>query len=150
VRPIAHRRSRGFTLAEVLVSIVVVGTALVVLSQGIALGVKTDAKAERQTMAAVVLDEVAARLKTGEIATDEDSEGTLDDVAPGYGYRVAMETPGDPPDFRVATITVIWGADERGEFAAGELTAERWIYEGTTEDEEGGVTKGPEVGSERR
>ena len=40
-------RRRGFTLAEVLVTIVVVGTALVVLSQGIALALKTDARADR-------------------------------------------------------------------------------------------------------
>lgn len=149
-RGCGRRRRRGFTLAEVLVTIVVVGTALVVISQGIALGLKTDARADRATMAGIVLDEVATRLQTGEIPTDEDSEGSLDDIAPGYGYRVQMETAGDPPQLRTAVITVIWGADERGAGAAGQLTAERWIYEGKAENEEGGVTKGPETGAERR
>jgi prepilin-type N-terminal cleavage/methylation domain-containing protein len=140
-------RRRGFTLAEVLVTIVVVGTALVVISQGVALALKTDARADRATMAAIVLDEVATRMQTGEIPTDEDSEGSLEDVAAGYGYQVSVETPGDPADLRHATITVRWGADERGENPAGELTAERWIYDGTAEEEEGGVTRGPESGS---
>ncbi len=144
-----RRRCRAFTLAEVLVTIVVVGTALVVISQGVALGLKTDARADRATMAAIVLDEVATRLQTGEIPVDEDSEGSLEEVAPGYGYRVVVETPGDPADFRQATITVLWGADERGENAAGELTAQRWIYDGTPEEEEGGVTRGPDTGSGR-
>jgi len=42
---------------------------------------------------------------------------------------------------------VYWGADDRGDGAAGELLAERWLYQGTEESEEGGVTRGPGEGS---
>ena len=140
------RRDRGFTLAEVLVTIVVVGTALVVLTQGIALGVRADARAERHTMAAMVLNETVARLETGEISLTENSDGEFEQIAPGYHYRVELETPGDPPDLTYASITIGWGADDRGRNPAGELFAARWFYRGES-DEEGGVTRGPQVGS---
>lgn len=139
-------RSRGFTLAEVLVSIVIVGTALTVLAQGIALGLRGDAQAERHTMATLMLDEVVARLETGEISATEGSEGELPDVADGYQYAVAIETATDPPDLVKARITVSWGADERGRDPAGSLVAERWLYRGQA-DAEGGVTRGPTIGS---
>ncbi len=141
-----RRSQRAFTLAEVIVTIVVVGTALVVLTQGIALGIRADARSERHTMATIALDEVVARLLTGEMSLTENSEGTLEEAADGYRYAVEVDRPGDPPDFVHASITVSWGADEQGRDAAGELVAERWFYEGQSA-EEGGVTRGPQVGS---
>jgi len=142
-----RRRVEGFTLAEVLVSIVIVGTALTVIAQGIALGLRGDAMAERHTMASQVLDEVVARLETGEISLTEDSEGELPDLAEGYRYEVDVEAFTDPPDLVKARITVAWGADERGRDPAGSLAAERWLYRGQAASE-GGVTRGPTIGSQ--
>lgn len=141
-------RRRGFTLVEILVTIVIVGTALTAILQALALGVRAGGSADRRTIAGVMLGEAVARIETGEIPLTEDSEGEWPEVAEGFRWKVEVETPGAPADLVHATITVTWGADDNGEAPAGSRTAVRWLYKPPAAAT-GGVTRGPNLGGGR-
>lgn len=69
--------SRGFTLMEVLVTLVVLGTGIVLLSQGITAAIRSAARAERTTRAAQVADEIFNRMEIGEIDFQTQGDGDL-------------------------------------------------------------------------
>ncbi len=142
--------NRGFTLIEVLVTVVVVGTALTVILQGAGLGVRAAGAAERKTTAALLAEDVAARLETGEVSLTEDSAGDFGGAAPGYEYAVSVQTLADPPDLVVATIEISWGMDDSGSAPAGTYALERWIYRPPASSTAGGVTRGPNLGTSDR
>jgi type II secretory pathway pseudopilin PulG len=88
---------------EILVALVVLGTGIVLLSQGLTAAVRSSAKAERTTRAALVADEVFQRMEIGELDFLADTEGTLDAFDPQTGVEPAEE--------EVYRSVYRWGAD---------------------------------------
>jgi hypothetical protein len=72
-------------------ALVVLGTGLVLLSQGLTAAIRSSAKAERTTRAALVADEVFQRMETGELDFLVDTEGSLDAFDPQTGAEPVEE-----------------------------------------------------------
>jgi prepilin-type N-terminal cleavage/methylation domain-containing protein len=118
----AGARRAGFTLMEVLVAMVVLGTGIVLLSQGLTAAIRSSAQAERTTRACGVADEILQRMETGEIDFLSETDGTLDafeaegatlDEEGEESYRQAYRwisdvTPWTVDDLYQVTLRVTW------------------------------------------
>jgi type II secretory pathway pseudopilin PulG len=76
---------------EVMVTVIVLGTGIVLLAQGLTAAIRSSAKVQRVTRAAVVADEIFQRMELGEIDFTTQSEGSLEDVGPEGGSSGAEE-----------------------------------------------------------
>ncbi len=119
------RDDRGFTLIEVLVSLVVVATALTILSQGFLAGGRASATAQRVTVAAMLADSKMAECEAGIQAVNAAASGTFEPERPDYSWELQSETS-TPQELLQVTITVTW--EERGakrSFALARLMKDR-------------------------
>jgi prepilin-type N-terminal cleavage/methylation domain-containing protein len=115
-----RNRRAGFTLMEVMVTVVVVGVAITVIAQGFAAGTRTAARVDRATTASLLAGELISKMETGEIDFFTETEGEFGDdledadaedpAAPdveGYRWRSEVED-GGLQDLYLVTITVYW------------------------------------------
>ena len=144
------RPTRAFTLMEVIVTVIVLGTGIVLLAQGLTAAIRSNARVQRVTRAAMVADEVFQRMELGEIDFMTQGEGTLADTGPEAGssgageeeesYREvfrwvsSVETWEDENLYRV-DLTVTWFEFE---FEKSEEFTRLFYKPDEEEDEEGG------------
>jgi hypothetical protein len=76
---------------EVIVAVIVLGTGIVMLSQGLTAAIRSAARVQRVTRAAVVADEIFQRMESGEIDFMTETEGDLLSVGPMMGFSGAGE-----------------------------------------------------------
>ena len=100
-------RSRGFTLVEVLLALVVTVSALAILSQGLMTGGRASSSAQNGTRAALVAERVIAGLETGEITLTSISNQSFDDE-PTFLYDIQYDLDPDQNTLDDVTVTVRW------------------------------------------
>lgn len=106
-------RRSGFTLMEVLVSLVIVVSAITVIAQGFSSGAQAAASARNESTAARLAGQKIAELETGEISLTQGTSGTFDDYA-GFRYEIASEA--DSTGIYKVTVSVYYetgGGEER-------------------------------------
>lgn len=109
----------GFTLLEVALAVLVLGTALVALTRMLALGrLGADADAKR-VVALSILREQAELAKARGFSGIESQAATTLDAHPGYTYSVSWLAMGSR--LKVVTITVNW-ASPTGAAASDSVT----------------------------
>lgn len=81
---------RGFTLLEVLISLVIVVAAVSVIAQGFSAGSQGAYFAEAETTATMLADLKMTEVETGEIALATGDQGTFPDRE-GFRYEVTVE-----------------------------------------------------------
>lgn len=106
--PFPHRRSGGFTLAEIAVTIVIVGVGLTLVLQGLNTSKKTAAQTRNQKLARELGLWTLGQVECG-LYRDDIEDGLRGDYSqegwPDFSYEVAVgdqtfteETPEDPGD----------------------------------------------------
>ncbi len=122
MRPIARRRASGragFTLAEVAVTLLIVGLGLVVLLQGLNTAKMTAAYTRNLKLASelarLTLGRVAAGLFQDELDEDAYMDGSYaDEGYPEFSWELLLgdETFGDPKDDRDRFDSFDWDAQD--------------------------------------
>jgi type II secretory pathway pseudopilin PulG len=124
---------------EVIVCVVVLGTGIVLLAQGLSGALRGAARVQRTVRAAQVADEVFARMETGEIDFLAETEGTLAEMGYAAGesgageeeeayrtvfaWNAGVQTWGFDDLYRV-TLRITWeglGSEESRTFEADRL-----------------------------
>lgn len=157
----APPRRNGFTLMEVIVTVVVLGTGIVLLAQGVTAAIRSNARVQRLTRAAAVADEIFHRMEIGEIDYASQSEGNLEDTGPDPGFSgageeeeayrsvyrwyAAAQTWGDDTLYRV-DLTVSW--DETGPDSYRSFTFSRLFHLPPETEDEGTGTQGAGAGAQ--
>lgn len=100
-------RTRGFTLVEVLVALVVTVSALAILSQGLLTGGRASVISQNGTRAAILAQRVMAGLETGEIPISSGGSQTFDDE-PDFAYEVLSAPDPDESVLYDVTVTIRW------------------------------------------
>ena len=100
------RKSRGFTLIEVLVALVVAVAALSLLSQGFMTGARASTTSQYATRAALHAQRVLTEFETGALSPGSTQSGTFDDD-PDFSYETQFST-GDVTGLTKITIVVKW------------------------------------------
>ena len=103
-----HHRSDqagGFSLVEVLVAILILGVALVGLTQGITLAVGSSKESELQTSAALVASGQIEALRAESDLSDGDTQGDCGEQLPLYRWRETI-TPAGIPGLHEVTVVV--------------------------------------------
>jgi prepilin-type N-terminal cleavage/methylation domain-containing protein len=121
--PSKHQPARaGFTLAEVAVTLVIVGLGLVVLLQGLNTAKMTAAYTRNLKLASelarLTLGRVAAGLFQDELGQDSYLDGTYaDEGYPEFSWELLLgdETFGDPSDDRDRFDSFDWDAEQEEE-----------------------------------
>lgn len=139
-------RRRAFTLMEVLVTVVILGTAIVMLAQGLTGAIRANARVQRVSLAAVAADEVFQRMELGEIDFLSQSTGSFADFGPveilteeeaawrsAYSWHAEV-TDGDAENLYRVTLVIAW--DDQGPESQRAWTFERLFYKADEAEEE--------------
>jgi len=105
------RRRDGFTLAEVLVSLVIVTSALMILSQGFLVGGQASSSSQRTTVAAMLAEGKMAEIEAGIQPFNASTSGTFDDQ-PDYAWSLRPESA-TPAGLSKVTLQVTWKEREQ-------------------------------------
>ncbi len=105
--------SQGFTLMEVLVSLVIVVAAIAIIAQGFSAGAQSATSARNETTAARLAGRKMAELETGEISLTQGSSGSLE----GYEeFRYEITSEADSTGIYKVAVSVYYamgGGEER-------------------------------------
>lgn len=125
------RRTRGLTLVEVLVAVVLCGAGLAIASLGLAAAVRADGHAGDLSRAAHHVELLLARLESDELPLEASAGDFAADGAPDLRWEVAVAST-QTEGLQEVTATVRWDtpAGER------DLEVVRWIF---VDPEVGGV-----------
>lgn len=106
--------NRGFTLMEVLVTLVILGTVIAVVAQGFTWGGEMTGKAAQETLAAMLADRVMTDLETGETSLVQGDSGDFEDQE-GFRYEIETEANEELEGLYEVTVTVTYneGNEER-------------------------------------
>lgn len=117
--------NRGFTLMEVLVTLVILGTVIAVVAQGFTWGGEMTGKAAQETLAAMLADRVMTDLETGETSLVQGDSGDFEDHD-GFRYEIETEADVEIEGLYEVSVTVTYddGYEERS-FALHRLLRER-------------------------
>jgi type II secretory pathway pseudopilin PulG len=129
---------------EVMVAVVVVGVAITVISQGFALGTRSQTRINRSTEATLLAAQVLSEMETGQIDFTAETEGEfeINDSAQfesqmnvqAYAWEAEVEDGGMENLYRV-TLTVSWTDAYDPETADG-VRIVRLFYKIPQEEEE--------------
>jgi type II secretory pathway pseudopilin PulG len=132
------------TLVEVMVTVVVVGVALTVICQGFSWGTRTASVAQQSTTAALLAEDLLARMETGEVDFLTETEGTFEDDwvendptvvdSRGFQWRSEVED-GGKENLYLLTLTVYWD-DTFTEETTHRFDVVRYMYHVEEEEEE--------------
>jgi prepilin-type N-terminal cleavage/methylation domain-containing protein len=86
----ANRSNAGFSLLEVMVAVLILGIALVGLTQGISAALSSGKESELQTTAALFAAGKIENLRTDTGLKDEQTEGTCGDALPLYQWKQSV------------------------------------------------------------
>ncbi len=117
--------NRGFTLLEVLVTLVILGTVLAVVAQGFTWGGRVTGEAAQETLAAMLADRVMTDLETGETSLVQGDSGDFEDHD-GFRYEIETEADEEIEGLYEVSVTVTYddGYEEHS-FALHRLLRER-------------------------
>ena len=119
-------RRRGFTLTEVLVALVVLTSAILILTQGFMLGGRASGSSQKLTQAALLADAKMAELEAGLAAFNAATRDTFTaEGFPDYSYELLPEST-TTAGLTQITLTVTWKEREQERtFALVRLLRER-------------------------
>ena len=83
--------NRAFTLMEVMVTAIVLGTGILLLVQGLTAAIRSSAAVSQTTRASLVADEIFHRMEIGEIDFTTQGQGVVEDFGPTAGTSGAGE-----------------------------------------------------------
>lgn len=106
--------NRGFTLMEVLVTLVILGTVIAVVAQGFTWGGRVTGEAAQETLAAMLADRVMTDLETGETSLVQGDSGDFEDQE-GFRYEIETKANEELEGLYEVTVTVTYdeGNEER-------------------------------------
>jgi prepilin-type N-terminal cleavage/methylation domain-containing protein len=118
--------TRGLTLIEVLVAVVLCGAGLSVVAGGVAAAVRAEAYAADLTRAADHVDLVLARLESQELSLETASGDFSEDGEDDLTWEVEVDTPQDvqTEGLNEVTVTVRWSRYEQER----DLSVVRWVF----------------------
>lgn len=118
-RPRDNGASRGFTLLEVLVALVILGVALVGLLSAQSAAVRLRSQAEQMTLATFLLERRMTDIELAGFPEVGTKEGDFGEDYPGYAWQTTVsDSPfSAPPQVRVreVRVAVLWSAGPRPE-----------------------------------
>ena len=100
------KKSRAFTLIEVLVALVVAVAALSLISQGFMTGARASSTSQNATRAALYAQRVLTDFETGQLSPGTTQSGTFEDDA-DFSYETQFAT-GDVTGLTKVTVVVKW------------------------------------------
>lgn len=100
-------KRRGFTLIEVLLSLVVAAMALVVIAQGMATAARATTTAERRARAAMLAAQKMAEIEAGEVSLVRSLPGDFGPDYPEFTWEVTSGLK-TTPDLYEITVKVMW------------------------------------------
>ena len=117
--------NRGFTLLEVLVTLVILGTVLAIVAQGFTWSARTTGEAAQETLAAMLADLKMTELETSEASLVQGDSGEFEDHQ-GFRYEIETEADEENEGLYEVSVTVSWkdGEDDRS-FVLHRLMRER-------------------------
>ena len=117
--------NRGFTLLEVLVTLVILGTVLAIVAQGFTWSARTTGEAAQETLAAMFADLKMTELETGEASLIQGDSGDFEDHGE-FQYEIETEADEENEGLYEVSVTVTWsdGEEERS-FVLHRLIRER-------------------------
>ncbi|MHC4606102.1 MAG: prepilin-type N-terminal cleavage/methylation domain-containing protein [Planctomycetota bacterium] len=118
-----RERQCGFTLVEVLLSLVVTVVAVVMIAQGFTLGGSASVSSQKLTRAVWLAQMKMVELETGETAVNMGDEGDFSPDHPEFKYSIESDFSEEISMYEVR-ITVSW--EERSEEQTFTLT--RLLY----------------------
>jgi len=123
-----NRRS-GFTLIEVLVSLVVVTASLTIIAQGFLTGGRASVVSQNETIATMLAESKMAELEAGILSTQMSDQGTFEPERPDFSWSLEPEST-ETTGLSKMTLTVTW--KERNEDRT--FTLVRLMKERTTSE----------------
>lgn len=110
--------SRGFTLIEVLVALVVMVSAIAILAQGFTTGGTASVTSQNRTKAVWLAEQKMADLEAGILALNVGQSGTFEDASntlasPGTDWKWAVTSASSTIGLYQITVTITW--KERGQ-----------------------------------
>jgi len=100
------KRTKGFTLIEVLVALVVAVAAMSLLAQGFTTGARASTTAQYATRAALLAQRVITDFETGLLTLGSNQSGKFEDD-PDFSYEAKSET-GSLSGLTQLTIRITW------------------------------------------
>jgi type II secretion system protein I len=106
------RRSKGFTLIEVLLAVVIVGLAFVILSQGMGGAAQASSISQKRTRAIFLASQKMVEVETGALdPARQNDQGNFPEPDEHYSYLMTAETTTQTDVYKV-TVTVKWEDSE--------------------------------------
>ena len=103
-----RRRTAGFTLAEVLVALVVLTSGLLIISQGFLTGGTASVRAQQLTIASSLADAKMAEIEGAIVPFSASTSGTFElEGEPDYAWELKPESTATAGLTKV-TLTVKW------------------------------------------
>ncbi|MSR64575.1 MAG: type II secretion system protein [Verrucomicrobiae bacterium] len=114
----------GFTLLEVMIAVVILGTAMLVLMEGLAGSLNAVDSIRNTNTATELLTIKLAELQQQEDLSEGSEEGDFEETQPGFSWQTEIALSPDLVDLYNVKITVSW--TERGQRASDSI--ETYIY----------------------
>ena len=95
--------NRGFTLLEVLVTLVILGTVLAVVAQGFTWGGRATGEAAQESLADMLADMKISELETGEVSLMQGDSGDFEEYE---NFRYEIETDADEENEGLYSVSV--------------------------------------------
>ena len=95
--------NRGFTLLEVLVTLVILGTVLAVVAQGFTWSGRATGEAAQESLAVMLADMKISELETGEISLMQGDSGDFEEYE---NFRYEIETDADEENEGLYSVSV--------------------------------------------
>lgn len=114
------RSSRGFTLIEALVALLMLSVGIVAVASSFSIASRAEARARRVAVACMLADQKMLELELVSAQQVGESEGNFGPTFPGYWWK-ARVTPAQTPDLYVAELGVYWGGVREGGQAPAQL-----------------------------
>mgnify|MGYP001230087872 CR=1 FL=1 len=106
--------NRGFTLLEVLVTLVILGTVLAVVAQGFTYSGRVTGEAAQESLAVMLADLKMTELETGEVSLVQGDSGDFENHE-GYRFEIETEAEEEYEGLYAVTVSVFYeeGEEER-------------------------------------
>ena len=95
--------NRGFTLLEVLVTLVILGTVLAVVAQGFTWSGRATGEAAQESLAVMLADMKISELETGEVSLMQGDSGDFEEHE---NFRYEIETDADEENEGLYSVSV--------------------------------------------
>ena len=117
--------NRGFTLIEVLVTLVILGTVLAVVAQGFTMAGRATGNAAQESLAVMLADQKMTELETGETSLVQGDSGEFEEHE-GFQYEIETEVDEENEGLYEVSVTITYqdGGEERS-YALHRLIRER-------------------------